>query len=161
MGTPFDMKLFVKRCHQRGIRVIMDIVMNHARGCPLADLAFDWFFLRDGSEEKDPNGDPRPAWGGDIFRYLTGKARDFHYGVANFLINEYHIDGFRLDEFKGINNYEFVQEFTKRAYDSQQAIFGSSRPFIVIAEDSWRRAKVTTPGSYQGQRVVDAIWDLN
>lgn len=41
MGTPVDMKFFVKRCHQRGIRVILDVVMNHASDCPLAALADD------------------------------------------------------------------------------------------------------------------------
>jgi 1,4-alpha-glucan branching enzyme len=166
MGTPFDLRLFVKRCHQRGIRVIMDIVMNHARGCPLRDFAFDWFFLRDGSEEPDPNGDPRPAWGGDIFRYRKEAggaffARNFHYDAADFFITEYHIDGFRIDEFKGIDNYEFVQTFTNRAHARQDAIYHGSRPFIVIGEDSWRRAKATTNDGYNGARVVDAIWDFN
>jgi 1,4-alpha-glucan branching enzyme len=166
MGSPFDLRLFVKRCHQRGIRVVMDIVMNHARGCPLAGLAYDWFFLKDGNEEPDPNGDARPSWGGDIFRYRTEyagafHARNFHYDVARFFISEYHIDGFRIDEFKGINNYDFIQTFTNRAHAEQQRIFGSARPFLVIGEDSWRRAKVTTSEGHNHARVVDAIWDFN
>jgi 1,4-alpha-glucan branching enzyme len=144
----------------------MDLVMNHARGCPLRDLAFDWFFLRDGSEEPDPRGDPRPHWGGDIFRYRTEYAgafyaRDLHYDVANFLITEYHIDGFRLDEFKGIDSYEFIQTFTDRAHGVHQGLYQGSRPFLVVAEDSWRRTSITTDQGYNGRRVVDAMWDFS
>lgn len=164
MGEPFDLKLFVKRCHQRGIRVILDLVMNHARECPLRYLAFDWFFLTSPDEEKDPNGDGRPGWGGDIFRYREQRggafhARNFHYSVAEFLIKEYHVDGFRLDEFKGIDNYDFVQDFTDHTHRVHAAAF-SERPFIVIAEDSWRRAGITG-SNHRGRRVVDAMWDFN
>jgi 1,4-alpha-glucan branching enzyme len=160
MGEPFDLRLFVRECHRRGIRVFMDLVMNHARKCPLRDLAFDWFFLRSGNEEPDPSGNPRPAWGGDIFRYRSiGAARQFHFAVAEYFIREYHVDGFRLDEFKGIDNYEFIQDFTERAHAVHDESF-PQRPFLVIAEDSWRRTAITSAGGYRGRRVVDAMWDF-
>lgn len=162
MGTPVDMKLFVKRCHQRGIRVILDVVMNHARACPLAALAYDWFFLKHGDEEGG-----RPDWGGQIFRYRrpapdgSYPARDFHYRMAEFWIREYHVDGFRLDEFKGIDHWEFVQTFRDRAWAEQRALF-DDRPFIVIAEDSWRRTATVydRPGNPNDRKVVDAIWNF-
>ena len=165
IGSPMAVRRFIKWCHQRGIRVIMDLVMNHARDCPLRDLAFDWFFLRDGAEEPDQDGNARPDWGGDIFRYRAPRgggyhARDFQYGVAAYFIEEYHVDGFRVDEFKGIDNYEFVQTFTKRAHAVHEQLFGQQRPFVVIGEDSRRRAAVTSDGGYNGRRVVDAIWDF-
>lgn len=164
LGSAFDLKLFIKRCHQRGIRVILDLVMNHARGCPLADLAPDWYFLRDPREELDPNGDPRPGWGGAPFRYrrpVDGDfpARKLQFDVAEYLIREYHVDGFRLDEFKGIDNYQFVQEFKEHAHSVHRQAF-PDRPFIVIAEDSWRRREITWP-VYQGRTVVDSMWDFD
>jgi hypothetical protein len=123
--------------------------------------AFDSFFLRDGREEPEPNGDPRSGWGGDIFRYRSvGAARAFQFGVAEFLVKEYHVDGFRLDEFKGIDNYEFVQDFTDHAWAVHQATF-PGRPFIVIAEDSWRRSAITGANGYRGRRVVDSVWDFD
>jgi 1,4-alpha-glucan branching enzyme len=162
MGSPVDMKFFVKCCHQRGIRVIMDVVMNHARACPLEDLAFDWFFLQNGDEEGG-----RPDWGGRIFRYRRAApdgshpARDFHYATAEFWIREYHIDGFRIDEFKGIDHWEFVQTFRERAWAEHQKLF-PDRPFLVVAEDSWRRAVTThdTPHNPNGRKVVDSIWNF-
>jgi 1,4-alpha-glucan branching enzyme len=162
MGSPVDMKFFVKRCHQLGIRVIMDVVMNHARKCPLEQLAFDWFFLRDKTEEGD-----REDWGGRLFRYRTRAgdgsyaARELHYRTAEFWIREYHVDGFRIDEFKGIDHWEFVQTFRDRAWAAHRALF-PDRPFLVVAEDSWRRAaaaqaRPTNPG---GRKVVDSIWNF-
>jgi 1,4-alpha-glucan branching enzyme len=164
MGTPFELKLFVKRCHQRGIRVLVDLVMNHARQCPLRDLAFRRFFLSDPREEPDPNGDGRPGWGGDIFRYRlpideVHHARAFHFNVTEFLIREYRIDGFLLDEFKGIDSYEFVQDFAEHGHRVHADTF-PGRPFIVIAEDSWRRTAITWP-TFRGRRVVDAMWDFD
>jgi 1,4-alpha-glucan branching enzyme len=159
MGWPIDLKLLIKRCHQVGIRVILDIVMNHARSCPLEQLAHDYFFLRpDEPEFKD-----RPSWGGKIFRYRTayqGKfwSREFHYEMARQWIENYHIDGFRIDEFKGIDNWDFVREFRKIASTYFKNKFGD-RPFIVIAENT-KRDPATTKGS-DDQRVVDAEWNFS
>jgi 1,4-alpha-glucan branching enzyme len=79
LGGPVDLKLLIKRCHQRGIRVLLDVVMNHSKECPLQQLADDWFYLRPGSAEE---GD-RDYWGGRLFRYRTQRdgrypAREFH-----------------------------------------------------------------------------------
>lgn len=162
MGSPVDMKFFVKRCHQQGIRVILDVVMNHARGCPLEMLAKDLYFLEHGDEEGG-----RPDWGGRIFRYRrpasdgSFPAREFHYRMADFWVSEYHIDGFRIDEFKGIDHWEFVQTFRDRAWQAHLARF-PDRPFLVVAEDSWRRIEVTQgrPTNPGGRKVVDSIWNF-
>jgi len=161
-----ELRGFIKRCHQRGIRVIMDLVMNHARECRWRELAFDWFFLRPGAEEPGPNGQARPNWGGDIFRYRTPAGGGFHarqlqYDVAHFVIAEYHVDGSRIDEFKGIDNYEFVREFTERAHAVYNRLFAGRQPFLVIAEDSGRRAHAAKSAGYRGRAVVDAIWDFD
>lgn len=156
MGTAFDLKLFIKSCHRRGLRVILDVVMNHARGCPLRDLAYDWYFGKEGD---------RNAWGGDLFRFRDRvrddyyPARTWHYEMAAFWIREYHIDGFRIDEFKGIENWDFLREFRNRAWTVQQETF-PGRPFIVIAEDSARRPEAAQDITVGG-KVTDAIWDFD
>jgi 1,4-alpha-glucan branching enzyme len=163
MGSPVDLKLLVKRCHQRGIRVFLDVVMNHAKECPLEKLADDWFFLRDGSEEPGRGEN----WGGRLFRYRRPAsdghhpAREFRYQMAEFWVREFHIEAFRIDEFRGIDHWEFVQTFRDRATATFRQQF-PDRPFLVIAEDSWRRARITQDRSDNpgGQRVVDAMWNL-
>ena len=52
MGPPLDLRFFVKHCHRRGIRVIFDVVMNHARNCPLQYLDEARFFLSAEDEER-------------------------------------------------------------------------------------------------------------
>jgi len=169
MGGPYDLKMFILECHRRGIRVLLDLVMNHSRGCPLQDLAFDRFYLRkpddargyfltDDDKDKEESKD-RQDWGGSLFRYAHAVngvhwGRDFHYEVARYWIEEYHIDGFRLDEFKGINNWDFIREFTRKAQEVNRQRF-PGRPFLVIAEDSHRRAQAAKDG------VVNAIWDFD
>lgn len=159
MGKAFDMKFFVKCCHSHGIRVILDVVMNHSRECPLERLSHDFYYLRDNEEPG------RASWGGQRFRYAnavngTFWAREFHYRMAAFWVQEYHIDGFRIDEFNGINNWDFLQEFREHAHAANEAAF-PDRPFIVIGEDSGRRAEATYPQAYLEKPVADAIWNFD
>ena len=164
MGPPLDLKFFIKHCHRRGIRVIFDIVMNHARLCPLRDLDYSRYFLDDNDEERSHRGED---YGAQLFRYWPDEqeqtpAREFHFHMADYLIAEYHVDGFRIDEFKGINNWEFIQQFRDRSWNTQQALF-PERPFIVIAEDSSRRAVITHDSNYNpnSRKITDAMWNFN
>lgn len=160
-GGPVDAKFLVKECHKRGIRVLMDIVMNHARECPLETLAGDRFFL-------DPEEKPdRPDWGGRRFDFENAvdgyhPAREFLYSMAEFWIREYHVDGFRIDEFKGMDHWKFVQEFRDRAWAAHRDEF-SDRPFLVVAEDSWGRTEIVREedGNPDGRTVVDAMWNFD
>jgi pullulanase/glycogen debranching enzyme len=158
MGLPVDLKVFVKACHQKGIRVLMDVVMNHSRACPLEFLAPDWYYLRD-DEERD-----RQAWGGRRFRFADKPepnctAHDFLSFMAEYWCKEHHIDGWRIDEFKGINNWDFIRQFHDRAW---QAHLGD-RPFLVVAEDSGRDVNIVfdRPGTSNQTKVVDAMWNFN
>ena len=163
MGPPLDLKFFVKHCHRRGIRVIFDVVMNHARLCPLRQLDYNRYFLTDEDEERRYRGED---YGAQLFRYWPDEnnqtpARNFQLQVAEHLITEYHADGFRIDEFKGINNWEFIQQFREHAWRAHQKRF-PGRPFLVIAEDSWRRAVITQPihTNPNGRQVTDAMWNF-
>jgi 1,4-alpha-glucan branching enzyme len=155
MGDPTALKLLIKRCHQRGIRVILDVVMNHAAACPLEKLAYDWFFLPKPQQEESRGND----WGSAMFRFVkqmggAWHAREFHYAAAEFLIEQYHVDGFRIDEFRGINNWDFIEEFRNRAAAAHARRL-PGRPFVVIAEDSAQETKAVREG------VVDAMWSFS
>lgn len=164
MGSAVDLKFFIKSCHQRGIRVILDVVMNHARECPLEELADDSYFLKSRDEEPGRGED----YGARLFRYRRPdsdgryRAREFHYQAAEYWIRDYHIDGFRLDEFRGIDHWEFIQTYTEKASAVFQDCF-PDRPFIVIAEDSWRRPAIVKNQSSNpnGRKVVDAMWNFS
>jgi 1,4-alpha-glucan branching enzyme len=161
MGAPVDLKLLVKACHRRGLRVILDVVMNHARGCPLAALAREWYFAP-GNAQPGRNG-----WGGDLFWYdapVDGawRAREFQCAMGEHWIREFHVDGYRIDEFRGLQSWDFVQQFRERTTAAQRALF-PDRPFVVIAEDSGRDAAITQDRwpSPNGRRTVDAAWSFS
>jgi 1,4-alpha-glucan branching enzyme len=121
------------------------------------------FFLENGEEEKDPQGHGRNDWGGKLFRYREKRydayhARSFHFSMAEYWIKEYHIDGFRIDEFKGIDNWDFIRDFRNHSWRVHQAAF-PGRPFIVVAEDSWRRPEITQ--DLGRGKTVDAMWDFD
>jgi len=163
MGQPVELKFFVKHCHRRGIRVIFDVVMNHARDCPLAQLDYHRYFLSKSDAERSYRGDD---YGANLFRYWPDDnnqtpARDFQLRMVDYLITEYHADGFRIDEFKGINNWDFIQQFRDHAWHTHQQAF-PDRPFLVIAEDSWRRAVIThqRADNPNGRKVTDSMWNF-
>lgn len=160
VGNPVDARFFVKSCHQRGIRVILDVVMNmFAPPCPLGALAPGWFH-----EAASPG---RADWGQDLFLFDMPAydnyfaAREFLCEMAEFWVSNYHVDGFRIDDFADINNWDFVQEFHDRATVRSQTLF-PGKPFTVIAEDSDGRFVTTgdDPNNPGGRKVVDAIWNF-
>jgi 1,4-alpha-glucan branching enzyme len=161
MGTPIDAKFFIKSCHQRGIRVILDVVMNfHHQTCPLNALSPvpGWFSVQSGT-------DGRTDFGQILFRYNDSSygnyfaAREFLCQMAEYWVKEYHVDGFRIDDFADIKNWDFGQGFRQCAWAASNANF-PGKPFIVIAEDSRRDFAETGPAAYNGSPVVDAIWNF-
>ncbi len=159
IGTPVDARFFIKSCHERSIRVILDVVMAFfAPACPLGTLAPSWFSTPYVAGGRNP-------WGQTLFLYDTPAygdyyaAREFLCEMGEFWVNEYHIDGFRIDDFPDIDNWEFVQEFHDRTTAASNAAF-PTKPFFVVAEDSDRQFVITGPGALNGRKLVDAIWNF-
>lgn len=165
MGTPVDAKFFIKTCHQHGIRVILDVVMNFfdptcplARLAPLGDSAANWFSVAKGTDGRDDFGQV-------LFRFSTPSyddyfaAREFLCQMGEFWVSEYHVDGFRIDDFADIRNWDFGQAFRERATLASARNF-PRKPFIIIAEDSSRNFASTQVNAYNGNKVVDAIWNF-
>jgi 1,4-alpha-glucan branching enzyme len=128
------------------------------RFAPLETAAASWFSVSD-------NTDGRQNFGQVLFRYNTPSynkyfaAREFLYQMAEFWISNYHIDGYRIDDFADIKNWEFGQTFRKRAAAANMQYF-PGKPFLVIAEDSTRNFASTEDNAYDGDKVVDAIWNF-
>jgi hypothetical protein len=82
LGPPIDARFFIKTCHQRGIRVILDVVMNFFDpSCPLAQFAPAagpaWFSVASGT-------DGRQDWGQILFRFNT-PSYDAYFAAREFL----------------------------------------------------------------------------
>jgi 1,4-alpha-glucan branching enzyme len=97
-GGPVALKRFVKRAHQQGIAVILDVVYNHLGP---SDLDLGQF---DGWSEHNRGGiyfynDDRahPPWGASRPDAGRGEVRQYILDNVCMWFEEYHVDGLRFD----------------------------------------------------------------
>ncbi len=97
-GGSLGLKRFIKRAHQAGIAVILDVVYNHFGPSDLDLWQFDgwaengWggiYFYND-DRAHTPWGETRPDYG-------RGEVRQFILDNVLMWLDEYHIDGLRFD----------------------------------------------------------------
>jgi 1,4-alpha-glucan branching enzyme len=107
-GTADDYRAFIDACHENGIAVIMDLVLNHSYGqSPLVRL----YQNSDGSvadnnpwyNAKSNFALPDAQWGYD-FNHESAYTQTFVDSVCAYWLTEYKIDGYRLDFTKGFSN---------------------------------------------------------
>ncbi|HEV2694781.1 MAG TPA: alpha-amylase family glycosyl hydrolase [Verrucomicrobiae bacterium] len=103
-GGPDGLKSFVKAAHQRGIRVLLDVVHNHYGSGDLDMYSFDtgtgpsiYFYTASGISTT-PWG-PRP-------NYSTDGVRSFIIDSFRMWMDECHVDGFRWDAVGAIRQYD-------------------------------------------------------
>jgi 1,4-alpha-glucan branching enzyme len=93
-GTPDDFRFFVDLCHRNHIGVILDWVPAHFPKDDFALRRFDGTALY---EHEDPRRGEHPDWGTLIFNYARNEVRNFLMANALFWLDEYHVDGLRVD----------------------------------------------------------------
>ncbi|HEY5895407.1 MAG TPA: 1,4-alpha-glucan branching protein GlgB [Chthoniobacterales bacterium] len=93
-GNPDEFRHFVNRAHQRGLGIILDWVPGHFPKDAHGLARFDGTALY---EHEDPRQGEHQDWGTLIFNYGRNEVRNFLIGNALFLLDEYHIDGLRVD----------------------------------------------------------------
>ena len=106
-GPADDLKVFIDSCHQRGIAVIIDMVLNHSYGqSPLVQLYYDQSTNKVSADNPWYNVEsPNPvfSWGYD-FNHESQATENFVDSVNHYWLKEFHVDGFRFDFTKGFTN---------------------------------------------------------
>ncbi|KFI65818.1 glycogen branching protein [Bifidobacterium cuniculi] len=172
LGGPDDFKYLVDRMHEAGIGVIMDWVPAHFPKDAFALGRFDGTPLY---EDPDPLRGEHPDWGTYIFNFGRREVRNFLVANACFWLDEYHVDGLRVDavssmlyldysrdagqwhpnKFGGRENLEaidFIKEANATAYKNNPGI-------MMIAEESTAYPGVTAPTD-QGGLGYGLKWNM-
>jgi len=148
-GTPDDFRRFVDRAHAAGLGVILDVVYNHfgPDGAYLTEYSDD--YLTDRYENE---------WGKPInFDGENSRpVREFFVANAGYWIEEFHIDGLRLDATQQIfdaSPVHVLEEVTRRVRDAARG-----RATLVVAENEPQHVKLIRPVE-QGGYGMDALWN--
>jgi maltooligosyltrehalose trehalohydrolase len=148
-GTPDDFRRFVNAAHAVGLGVILDVVYNH--------FGPDGNFLREFSDDFVSTRH-KNEWG-DAINYdgdNAGPVRDFILANAAYWIDEYHLDGLRLDATQQI----FDDSRRHILMDIVQAVRRAARgrATYIVAENETQHARLVRP-TEQGGYGLDALWN--
>jgi len=106
-GPKNDFKRFVDACHQRGIAVIMDMVLNHSTGqSPFVRLYNEGLYGKPTAENPWYNVEsPNPSynWFYD-FNHESPATQQLVDRINKYWLTEYRVDGYRFDFTKGFTN---------------------------------------------------------
>jgi 1,4-alpha-glucan branching enzyme len=168
-GTPQDFMYFVDRLHRAGIGVIMDWVPAHFPKDEHGLARFDGTPLY---ERSDARMAEHPEWGTLIFDYEKGAVQSFLLSSAALFLDEYHIDGLRVDAVSSMlylgygRNGDFIRnrrggdiDLGAESFLRRLTVLCASRGAISAAEESSAYPGVTAPVDCGGLGFT-LKWDM-
>jgi len=148
-GTPDDLRRFVDRAHALGLGVMLDVVYNHLGpdGNYLREFSPHYFTDRHANE-----------WGEslDFDGPDSGPVREFFVENACYWIDEFHVDGLRLDATHAIHDaseIHVVRELGNRA----RAAAGR-RSVVIVAENDLQLGEIPR-STAAGGWGLDGVWN--
>jgi 1,4-alpha-glucan branching enzyme len=106
-GDPDDLRYLIDALHQAGIGVIVDWVPGHFPKDDFALARFDGTALY---EHSDPRRGEQLDWGTYIFNFGRSEVRNFLVANALFWLEDFHIDGLRVDAVASMLYLDYSRE---------------------------------------------------
>ena len=155
-GAGNQLKALIDICHLNGLAVLFDLVLNHAG--PGFDDESLYFFDRAHTGDNDNSlYFTDQGWvGGLIFAFWNVDVRQFLIDNARFMLEEYHVDGFRYDMISlavqsSTSGWEFCQDLTSTVR--------FVKPEAVQIAEYWPTDPWAVTGRDGGGAGFDAAWD--
>lgn len=145
-GPPDAMRRFIDRAHALGLGVILDVVYNHfgPDGC-YQGLYSDDYIHRD-----------RASGWGDAINFDSAPTREYFVANAGYWIDEFHLDGLRLDATQAIHDASKDHVIAAVARRAREA--AGDRPILIFAENEPQNVRQITPRD-DGGYGLDALWN--
>jgi maltooligosyltrehalose trehalohydrolase len=149
-GRPDDFRRFVDHAHHLGIGVLLDVVYNHLGpdGNHLKAFAPAWFSQKHETDWGEAINFDGPD---------AGPVREFFLTNAAYWIDEYHLDGLRLDATQNIYDDspgEHILAGISRV--ARQA--AGTRSVVLIAENEPQHTRLVRPRETGGYGL-DGLWN--
>jgi pullulanase/glycogen debranching enzyme len=179
-----DLAVLVQSCHAQGIRFFIDAVMAFAKHEPYQTINFDDFYIADPSATPNdpdartsrPDHGFRNGFGNVLWRYakpvtaydpISGARREGLYPARQFMLTyltrwmqDFRVDGYRLDSLENVASWDFIQAFRDHARELFAARWaaaglgaGGDAQMLVVGEELSDPLELITEGR------VDALWN--
>lgn len=165
-GTNDEFKELVRKCHQNGIRVVLDGVFNHT--------GVDFHFFKDVLEKQENSAyknwfliEKYPIEISENFYECVGaypfmpklntanpEVRNFILKVMDYWISEYDIDGWRLD---------VADEVDSSVWEMARLVLKERYPDCILIGETWgyggRQLRGNQLDSVMNYMFRDAVWE--
>ena len=148
-GAPDDFRGFIDAAHAAGVGVILDVVYNHLGpvGNYLREFSPSYFTDRYDNEWGDSINFDGPD---------AGPVREFYVANAGYWIDEFHLDGLRLDATQSI--HDGSPENIIAAIGVRARAAAGSRSIVIVAENEPQDTRLVRPLG-EGGYGLDALWN--
>jgi 1,4-alpha-glucan branching enzyme len=178
-----DLTGFINACHDRGIRIFLDVVLGFMKEEPYRRIAFDDFYLENPSAHRhDPDAfnsrkgggqELRNPFGASCPRYVKTKttynpisdrvenispARQHMLTFLTRWMQDFQIDGIRMDSVENVANWDFIRDIKDAAREQFKQRYpaagaAADAKFLVVGEE------LEMPPELLSTKRLDGLWN--